>query len=445
MALLSPDARHVVVIRSYRDRDSQAEVLPFTPNAASALVEVKRTIPLGKEPLAIWLSGDGKTLLVSGYGLRGGERVAAFDLTAEKEREKPSWEFTYPSPDDHRLMNCISTDGKRVVLQFLNGDMELWDGPAGKLVRDLPKAPGCDSNPGGEHPSLGLSPDGKRIAITIRRKNGEVGGQVIDLETGRKLVALSSGPMPPLAGGIAFSPDGKRLALASLGFVRVWDAETGRDVRPPTGHRGSINSTDASPDGRTVVTAGADMTVRGWDPATGREKWPVAFPQPVLVSFTTADAVVVEYAPSFDLTRGLEEPLLDLATGKSRALPGDMAKGILGNDPQRFGPVLERAVILSNGPTLEIEPEVFASATAVRSASASPPMPSSSEREGESAAGAGPTPMESLEANSRNHILAALEQSGWVIDGPQGAAKILALHPNTLRSRMKKLGIARAP
>jgi formate hydrogenlyase transcriptional activator len=108
--------------------------------------------------------------------------------------------------------------------------------------------------------------------------------------------------------------------------------------------------------------------------------------------------------------------------------------------------VLERAVILSNGPTLEIDPEVFASATAARSASAGPRAPSGSECEGEAAAGAGPTPpVESLESSTRNHILAALKQSGWVIDGPRGAAKILGLHPNTLRSRMKKLGIIRAP
>ena len=53
-------------------------------------------------------------------------------------------------------------------------------------------------------------------------------------------------------------------------------------------------------------------------------------------------------------------------------------------------------------------------------------------------------PLESLESSMRNHILAALEKSGWVIDGPHGAAKILAVHPNTLRSRMKKLGIVRA-
>lgn len=106
--------------------------------------------------------------------------------------------------------------------------------------------------------------------------------------------------------------------------------------------------------------------------------------------------------------------------------------------------VLERAVILSNGPTLEIDPEVFASAAAARATSAGPPAPSGSERARPTAAGAGPTPpFESLESSTRNHILAALEESGWVIDGPRGAASILGLHSNTLRSRMKKLDIAR--
>jgi formate hydrogenlyase transcriptional activator len=43
----------------------------------------------------------------------------------------------------------------------------------------------------------------------------------------------------------------------------------------------------------------------------------------------------------------------------------------------------------------------------------------------------------------RAHILAALERTGWLIEGPKGAARILALHPNTLRSRMDKLAIKR--
>jgi PAS domain S-box-containing protein len=108
--------------------------------------------------------------------------------------------------------------------------------------------------------------------------------------------------------------------------------------------------------------------------------------------------------------------------------------------------ILERAVILSNGSTLEIDAEVFTPATAARSANAGPLTPSGSEGQRQATAGTGPTPpLESLESSTRSHILAALELSGWVIDGPRGAAKVLGLHPNTLRSRMKKLGIVRAP
>jgi formate hydrogenlyase transcriptional activator len=95
---------------------------------------------------------------------------------------------------------------------------------------------------------------------------------------------------------------------------------------------------------------------------------------------------------------------------------------------------------VSNGPTLEIDPEVFAAAPLARAATPDPHSLPGSYGQAPS------TPaLESLEANTRNHILAALEQSGWVIDGPRGAAKTLKLHPNTLRSRMKRLGIVRAP
>jgi PAS domain S-box-containing protein len=88
--------------------------------------------------------------------------------------------------------------------------------------------------------------------------------------------------------------------------------------------------------------------------------------------------------------------------------------------------VLERAVILATGPALEIGPDVLPL----------PPEPTSG-------AAAAVAQSATLEATERTHILAVLRQTNWVIDGPRGAAKILGLHPNTLRSRMKKLGIRR--
>jgi len=49
----------------------------------------------------------------------------------------------------------------------------------------------------------------------------------------------------------------------------------------------------------------------------------------------------------------------------------------------------------------------------------------------------------SLEEVEKHHIVEVLTQTKWVIEGANGAARILDLHPNTLRSRMKKLGIDR--
>jgi transcriptional regulator with GAF, ATPase, and Fis domain len=49
----------------------------------------------------------------------------------------------------------------------------------------------------------------------------------------------------------------------------------------------------------------------------------------------------------------------------------------------------------------------------------------------------------SLEDAQRAHILAVLEETDWVIEGPGAAAAILDLAPSTLRSKMNKLRIAR--
>jgi formate hydrogenlyase transcriptional activator len=53
-------------------------------------------------------------------------------------------------------------------------------------------------------------------------------------------------------------------------------------------------------------------------------------------------------------------------------------------------------------------------------------------------------PQDSLEEVKRQHIFRILERTGWVISGPNGAASILSLHPNTLRSLMDRLGIRRS-
>ena len=50
-------------------------------------------------------------------------------------------------------------------------------------------------------------------------------------------------------------------------------------------------------------------------------------------------------------------------------------------------------------------------------------------------------PAQTLADSEREHIVKALETTGWRIKGPKGAATILGLNPSTLYSRMQKLGI----
>jgi DNA-binding NtrC family response regulator/ligand-binding sensor domain-containing protein len=52
--------------------------------------------------------------------------------------------------------------------------------------------------------------------------------------------------------------------------------------------------------------------------------------------------------------------------------------------------------------------------------------------------------LQSMEEVERAHICKILEKTGWVIEGPRGAALVLGLPPSTLRNRMRKLGIVRS-
>ncbi|MFZ2168321.1 MAG: sigma 54-interacting transcriptional regulator, partial [Methylococcaceae bacterium] len=87
--------------------------------------------------------------------------------------------------------------------------------------------------------------------------------------------------------------------------------------------------------------------------------------------------------------------------------------------------IIERALILTDEPIIDVDPDMLSGPTEITAVSVHP------------------TRSGSLEAVEKQHILAILEQTNWVIEGASGAAQILGLHPSTLRYRMKKLAISK--
>jgi formate hydrogenlyase transcriptional activator len=88
--------------------------------------------------------------------------------------------------------------------------------------------------------------------------------------------------------------------------------------------------------------------------------------------------------------------------------------------------LVERAVILSPGPTLRV------------------PLNDLHVQPVAAAAAPGARKPETLEEVERRHILETLDVTDWVISGPKGAAATLGLKRSTLQARMEKLGIRRA-
>jgi WD40 repeat protein len=106
-----------------------------------------------------------------------------------------------------------------------------------------------------------FSPDGKALAVSLMARDAERGIQVrallVDVATGTERLRLvfKSG-----VGTLAFSPDGKSLAITTGGDpgVRLWDVATGKPIRDLKGEKYRLAF---SRDGRLLASAGTDRIV----------------------------------------------------------------------------------------------------------------------------------------------------------------------------------------
>jgi WD40 repeat protein len=107
--------------------------------------------------------------------------------------------------------------------------------------------------------TVSFAPDGRSLFA---------GGAVWDVATGRKLRQVSEA-------GEVLAPDGKYVAVVaqhvSHGDIPLYDALTGAEKRRFRGHAGPPLSALFTPDGKTLISAGRDKTIRFWDVDLGKE------------------------------------------------------------------------------------------------------------------------------------------------------------------------------
>lgn len=160
-----------------------------------------------------------------------------------------------------------SPDGQRIAstnmsLSLLEEAIHIWGATDGQrlLKINLRDTFIKSSSPGG----VAWSPDGTRLAGARSQTV-----QIFHAETGRRILTYNE--HTGWTCSVNWSPNSKYLASAEAQTIRVWDATTGTTLGTYRAHERTIRDFAWSPDGRYIASASEDNTVHIWEPATGKQ------------------------------------------------------------------------------------------------------------------------------------------------------------------------------
>lgn len=156
---------------------------------------------------------------------------------------------------------AIDNDDRWIALATLNFAVEVYDLKELKKVKEIQHAHSESLT------SVDFSPDGSKIVTSsfdgrIRVWDWAKGEMLLSRDVGKV-----TGAYAPVILSSRYSKDGKLIITASQDhMIRIWNADTGElEMKPLSGHAGSVTSAHFSPDGSFIVSSSLDGEVRIWD------------------------------------------------------------------------------------------------------------------------------------------------------------------------------------
>ncbi|HZY85203.1 MAG TPA: hypothetical protein VFE78_10260, partial [Gemmataceae bacterium] len=211
-----------------------------------------------RDIFAVALSADGRR------ALSAGPETSIFVWDAEAGTKLHTLE------GHTQAVTClaVSPDGRYALSGGVDRTVRLWDLAAGREVRQFPGHQDIVW-------AVAFSPDGRRaVSGGGMQKDGAGTGYVAgardhdirlwDVDTGQEVKRFTG--HREAVGALAFAPDGGRvLSGGNDSSVRLWQVSTGKEVRQFEGHSGIIRSVAFAPDGRRAASASDDASIHVWD------------------------------------------------------------------------------------------------------------------------------------------------------------------------------------
>lgn len=239
------------------------------------------------------LSRDNKSLLKGKFG----SKIKRWDIATGKT------EMEYVGHSKAALCYQYSRDGKKLLTGGGDGTIMLWNAEKGDTILSIKSydVPIFDIHFNNDETQILSSSwdgtlkihevaTGKRLHLfkldegsayqsqysrnnlyvfTATLSEGPDRLQMREIDT-KKIVRTFEGHTETIS-SLQLSQDGRRLLTASWdGSIRLWDIATGLMERKFTGTRGAVHTAIFNPSEKFIFTAGADRTVRMWETATGK-------------------------------------------------------------------------------------------------------------------------------------------------------------------------------